>query len=147
MRKNKLEFLIVLPVLVLVMWIFYQWIGGALCNDMKAAGIERSFSEMELPPETECLETKSFVGNTSGTGNHTEIWAGMLIQSALAKEELGRYFEGYEIHTISECMENSFLASMKFSVLSESPHAQQDREYFVVDNYYEPFTQSDLRGH
>lgn len=146
--KGKISsFLAVVLVILLFAAVFYHFIGGALCNDIKASQIEKSFLRMYMPSGTECVETTSFVGNTSGTGNHTEIWAGMLIHSTLSKEELGGYFKDYAIHTISECMEDPFLDSLRFSVLSDSFSKEQNNGYFVVGNYYEAFTQSDMRGH
>ena len=146
--KGKFSrFLAVMLVILPFAVIFYNFIGGALCNDIKASQIEKSFLRMDLPSGTECVETTSFVGNASGTGNHTEIWAGMLIHSTLSKEELGSYFEDCAIHTILECMEDPFLASLRFSALSDSSYEEQRSGYFVVGNYYEAFTQSDMRGH
>lgn len=141
------RFLAVALVILLFIAVFYYFIGGALCNDIKASQIEKAFLRMDMPPGTECVETTSFVGNTSGTGNHTEIWAGMLIHSNLSKEELGSYFKDYAIHTISECMEDPFLDSLGFSALSGSSYEEQNSGYFVGGNYYEAFTQSDMRGH
>lgn len=147
MKRKFFEFLAVTLVILLFTAVFYNFIGGALCNDIKASQIEKSFLRMDLPSGTECVEITSFVGNTSGTGNHTEIWAGMLIHSTLSKEELGSYFEDCAIHTILECMEEPFLASLRFSALSDSSYEEQSSGYFVVGNYYEAFTQSDMRGH
>ena len=147
MKRKISRFLAVMIVILPFAAIFYNFIGGALCNDIKASQIEKSFLRMDMPSGTECVETTSFVGNTSGTGNHTEIWAGMLIHSTLSKEELGSHFKDYAMHTISECMEDPFLASLRFSALSDSSYEEQNSGYFVVGNYYEAFTQSDMRGH
>lgn len=146
--KGKIsKFLAVTSVILLFAVVFYNLIGGALCNNIKANQIEKSFLRLDMPPKTEFVETASFVGNTSGTGNHTEIWAGMLISSSLSKEELNDYFENYAIYTISECMEDTFLASQSFLEFSESFDEELNSGYFVVCNYYEAFTQQDLRGH
>lgn len=147
MKRKISRFLAVMIVILPFAVIFYNFIGGALCNDIKASRIEKSFLRMDMPSGAECVETTSFVGNTSGTGNHTEIWAGMLIHSTLSKEELGSYFKDYAIHTISECKEDPFLDSLRFSTLSDSSYEEQNSGYFVVGNYYEAFTQSDMRGH
>ena len=60
---------------VVVCLLFYCFFGGALCNDLRALRLEKAYSSMELPEGVVRLETASFVGNTSGAGNLTEIWA------------------------------------------------------------------------
>ena len=78
--KFLVKVLIAIPI-IFVAFLFWNFIGGAICNDMKAAKIKKEYMSMELPDKTELVETVTFVGNSSGTGNHTEIWVGMLIRT------------------------------------------------------------------
>ena len=132
---------------VVVFTLFYYFIGGALCNDLRAWRIEKGYASMELPDRTELAETASYVGNTAGTGNLTEIWAGMLVYSELPKEELEAYFPGdtvWEVPADLEKLPPYQRNFMDFEVLDgEDP----GKGYFVVSHFYNAFSQFDLRGH
>ena len=141
--------------------VFYIFFGGAICNDIKASHIEKEYAEMELPERTRRVSTVSYVGNTSGAGNLTEIWAGMVIYSELSAEELEEFFDGYyvvelpiglettqwqelndfskELYPITHMLREKLLSALREPISSEG--------YFVINKYYSPFTQQDLRGH
>lgn len=141
--------------------LFYFFFGGAICNDIKASRIEKEYAVMELPEKTRRISTVSYVGNTSGAGNLTEIWAGMVIYSELSAEELEEFFDGYyvvelpvgiektdwvdwldyaaELSPITEMLREKLFSALKEPISSEG--------YFVINKYYDAFTQQDLRGH
>lgn len=145
----------------LLLIFFYFFFGGAICNDIKASHIEKEYAAMELPEKTRRISTVSYVGNTSGAGNLTEIWAGMVIYSELSAEELEEFFDGYyvvelpiglettewqehndfsmELYPITLNLREKLLSALKEPISSEG--------YFVINKYYNPFTQQDLRGH
>jgi len=147
MGKRILKSIVILLAAMVVIIIGYNLFGGALCNNVRAAQIEKSFSSLELPEGTELIETASFVGNTSGTGNHTEIWAGMLVYSKLAEEDLNRYFEGYDVYGILDSQKNDWPRAMRNAGFSRLDEAMINEGYFVIGSYYEAFTQADIRGH
>lgn len=129
--------------LMLLFFICFNLFGGPLCNNFKASFIEKSYASLELPPECQLLETTSFVGNTSGTGNHTEIWAGMLLYTTLSEVELQPYFSDFDIYPASTDW-TSKLPLIRFSLLDNQP--AQDN-YYIIGRSYNAFTQMDLRGH
>ncbi|MCM1424609.1 MAG: hypothetical protein NC415_12470 [bacterium] len=113
---------------------------------------------MELPEKTERVETASWVGN-SGNGNHTDIWAGMVICSELPAEEIEEFFADYMVAELpAETDVEEYLAQEYnlelgtvtheieglFSTLQESI---SEDGCFLISRYYEAFTQQDLRGH
>ncbi|MDE5597169.1 MAG: hypothetical protein K2J04_04995 [Lachnospiraceae bacterium] len=140
---------------------FYFFFGGAICNDIKASRIEKEYAVMELPEKTRRVSTVSYVGNTSGAGNLTEIWAGMVVYSELSAEELEEFFDGYyvvelpvglettewqelndfskELYPITHMLREKLLSALKEPISSEG--------YFIINKYYDAFTQQDLRGH
>ena len=152
---------IVLSIISAVLLLFfYFFIGGQICNDIKASHIEKEYAEMELPEKTRRISTVSYVGNTSGASKNTEIWAGMVIYSELSAEELEAFFDGYyvvelpvgletaewhklndfskELYPITHMLQEKLLSALKEPISSEG--------YFVINKYYSPFTQMDLRG-
>ena len=53
---------------------------GPLCNDWAADRLRDDLiSGLELQPGEILVETAAWAGNSSGTGDHTELWAGALI--------------------------------------------------------------------
>ena len=74
----------------------YLLSGFAICpaiNDAKAKGIVRDFSKVSMPDGIEFVEASYFCGNTSGTGNHVEIWAGILVYSKLSENEVQQLYK------------------------------------------------------
>lgn len=68
-------------VLGLALMVAFFWGIGPRCNDRAAERLlEKLEAEVELPPEAEIVETAAWVGNRSGTGDHVELWAGLLVR-------------------------------------------------------------------
>ena len=142
--------------------VFYIFFGGAICNDIKASHIEKEYAVMELPERTRRVSTVSYVGNTSGAGKLTEIWAGMVVYSELSAEDLEEFYDGYyvvelpigvvktmdigdwiannysvELYPITTNISEKFFSSLEEPISSEG--------YFVINQFYDAFTQFDLR--
>ena len=82
--KLFIRAVIVMAILVILIPIsFFMWplTGGVIQNNIRASSVTREWRQMSVPPEIEVIEISYFVGNTAGTGNSVEIWAGMLIRS------------------------------------------------------------------
>lgn len=114
---------------------------GPLRNDRAA---DRLLNQLlaELPPETEIVEAAAWAGNSSGTGNHVEIWAGVLNRSGA----------GYSAEELWDC-------SGETLIRFEFPNTADPRElfptlaaadsregYFVYGRRGAAVTQWDLRG-
>jgi hypothetical protein len=119
-------------------------------NNHRAAQIKDMLGKIVLPPETELIETAAWCGNTGGTGNHVEIWAGVLIHSTLPEEEFDAFFNplpdpqtGYnhytEVWKVSE-----FLASTERYF---SPIGHMAELASLFDRYGEIFTEENADGH
>jgi len=149
MKILKRILLAILAIVIIVpigFMAFFLFVGPAL-NDARASSIEKELSRIELPPETEIIETASYCGNTGGTGNHVEIWAGVLIRSELTEEEISQFFKDYEIVWAVPVDENLYPEprdDMKFPYLSGN--GERTGCYIIAD-YYKAVTQNDIRGH
>lgn len=125
----------------------YFLFGGACLNDLRARRIEGQLARLELPAGTELVEVTSFVGNTSGTGNHVEIWAGILVYSTLSEEELEEYFAGRaHVSAVPQDLAAYLPYDKGFMAFHALEGVTNGDGYFVIDNYYPAFTQIDLRG-
>lgn len=119
----------------------YGFVIAPLRND-RAAG--RLLEELlaELPPETEIVETAVWAGNSAGTGNHTEIWAGVLNRSGAgdSAEELWDCSGGFAIRL-------DFPSTANLRELFPALASADSREgYFIYGRLGEAATQWDLRG-
>lgn len=117
----------------------YGLVLAPLRNDWAA---DRLLKELlaELPPETEVVETAVWAGNSSGTGNHVEIWAGVLNRSGAGfpAEELRENWTAAFSRGIPGTTDPREL----FPALSEGWEG-----YFIYGRLGEAATQWDLRGH
>lgn len=118
----------------------YGLVIAPLRNDRAAARLLDGLLA-ELPPETEIVETAVWAGNSSGTGNHVEIWAGILNRSGVgfSAEELRDSLWGWDLR-------------FGFPVTADPgklfPSLPEDWDgYYIYGRLGEAATQWDLRGH
>ena len=147
MTKRILKYVALFLMATFFLAVFWFFLGGAWCNDWRAAKLEREYARMELPEGAKRVETASFVGNTSGTGNHTEIWVGMLVYSELPVEELEAFYAGHMVEAVPEDLTVSYPYQKDFIEFQALQGKDCGKGYFVVGNYYDAVTQVDLRGH
>lgn len=147
--KKSTKIVITIIVVFLLGFNFWYFIGGAMSNDIKAEMIKKKYYALTLPEETELIEVKTFVGNSSGTGNHNEIWVGMLVKTQQTEDTLKNHFDGYEVYQAIlletgevEWIEKPIMINFK---ISENKVGYGN--YYIVGNFYEAVTQQDLRGH
>jgi len=150
--KLFIRFIIVTATIVLLIpLLFFMWplTGGVIQNNIRASSYTREWQQMVLPPEIEVIEIAYFVGNTAGTGNSVEIWAGMLIRSELPHEELISYFRG---HGIVAPLPNSgsFPANQVLMYRNTFSYLRRNEQWinlYAVGNFHSAATQFDIRGH
>jgi len=129
---------------------------GPAVNDIRAHKIERGFLNLTLPPQTEMVETVTFCGNSSGRSNHTEIWGGFVVKSALSEAELARWAEtitmphlmlGYKVWSVPEDFEAQEPVLCYYVHFEHFNDATEAEGYYMISSYYSAVTQHDLRGH
>ena len=160
-KKICLLLLILIISIPVVLFGFFVFIGPSL-NDARSETIKRELSEISLPPSSEIVEIASYCGNTSGTGNHVEIWAGVLIHTDLPEEEIIEFFD---VNTLSEYqmvwhipedltfqypgpidyIDHAFSYSNEYGDLFSGVKSVVG--YYIVGGHYEAFTQWDIRGY
>jgi len=140
---------VVLVMLIPVTFILWPLTGGVIQNNIRASSYMREWRQMMLPPEIEVIEISYFVGNTAGTGNSVEIWAGMLIRSELSMEEMITHFSGYGI--VDTLPNNGRLTTRQIyiyhSAFSYLRRNDEWRNLYAVGNFHAATTQFDIRGH
>ncbi|GCF92661.1 hypothetical protein NRIC_05520 [Enterococcus florum] len=145
-------FILVIPVLYLGGFLFIcPWI-----NNAKAERIEKAYQTFQLPPQTELVETTHFCGNTTGTGNHVEIWSGALLKSELSKEELANWLAKNPLPReasnpilwqVGEQLDARYPESLSFIQFKHLEDFFDSEGHYIVGGYYDAVTQNDIRGH
>lgn len=117
----------------------YGLVIAPLRNDRAAARLLDGLLA-ELPPETEIVETAVWAGNSSGTGNHVEIWAGVLNRS-------GAGTPAEELRDAGGAALSGFPGTADPEALFSRLTADGWEGYFIYGRLGEAATQWDLRGH
>ena len=157
MKKKQL--VIIVPMAIFIIIIAPYFIVPVL-NDARTSIITNEVASLPIPERTEILEIVSGFGNTSGTGNHTEIWIGMLLKSELSKDEIQDFFtktyqfrypgdrSSIETYSVKEDRHYSLVLSLIGKDLKKLKSDTDHDGYFVVgitENAISSFF--DLRGH
>ncbi len=133
----------IIIVLIVLMCLPY-WINDFAYNKFK----NEVADNVSLVSEVKPLEIISGCGNTSGTGNHTDLWAGVLIETQLSQEELNAAFaDAYNIQDTKKSGETTL--SMKiFNKTFSAVNKDETKNYFILE-FAEgaPCSALDLRGH
>ncbi len=145
--KRGLLTLVIAPIAIIVV-IVSLYIIFPILNDIKANRLATDWAEnIALPDNTEIVEVISGSGNTGGTGNHTEIWAGILIKSNLSSDEVNAFF-GSDVFVVDKSNTRTFIMSLmnkKFSYLDISTDYDDLYIIEIIDEAVS--SEFDLRGH
>ena len=117
-------------------------------NDFKAKQLANTLKDWTLPEKTEIVEVISGCGNTGGTGNHTEIWAGMLIKTELAEKGIHSYFDLLNVQKVDESHKHTFIMDLLGTRFNRLADVSQYDGYYIVETIDKAVSSSfDLRGH
>ena len=156
MLKKVMIGLLIVVVAIPAMYYMSLVVFCPVINDVRAAKIEKEFFNIPVPPKTEIVESYSFCGNTSGTGNHVEIWSGILVKSELPETELIQWAEGismsnivYEplLWAVPEDRTSQYPQSRKFIEFEHFNGMSEAKRYYIMGGYFDAVTQHDIRGH
>jgi len=146
MKKLKLIFGVIIVALLGFM------ISIPIVNDNTANRTAKSVKEIELPNDTEYIESFSKAGKLVGNGNGMQYLGGILIKSNLSLEELQAHYSKYaksEWEYIVEKKSDKEVRVVEHgSVLLKSDI--NDDNYYIVYSWgdeYSIYSQLDLRGH
>ncbi len=145
-RTKRLLLGLLLAFLIPVLLLAYPLAIAPLRNDLAADRLLKALlADVELPPEASVVETAAWAGNSSGTGNHVELWAGLLIRYEGAPETaLGIPAEELRDWGHGE----AFPVSLRPEDLFPALAGLDDWESrWILGTYGEAATQWDLRGH
>lgn len=141
--------------LIAVILILVIGISVPLINDYTAIPVARELSEMDLPPQTELIESISSAGKLVGSGNGMQYFGAMLIKSELSIEELEDYYSQYRKNQWSYIVEEQNGSEIKI-VEHRKLEFKELRDIYDLDKYYIVYSwgeskyalaDMDIRGH
>lgn len=145
-QTKRLLLGLLLAFLVPVLLLAYPLVIAPLRNDLAADRLLKELlADAELPPEASAVETAAWVGNSSGTGNHVELWAVLLIRYGGAPETaLGVPAEALRDWSHGESFPVSLRPEDLFPTLAG---LDAWTSCYIWGTYGEAVTQWDIRGH
>lgn len=148
--KKLLLIGVILLILILVIGISVP-----LINDYTAVTVARELGEMDLPLQTELIETISSAGKLVGSGNGMQYFGAILIKSELSIEELEDYYSQYRKNQWSYIVEEQNGSEIK-AVEHRNLEFKELRDIDDLDKYYIVYSwgeskfvlgDMDIRGH
>jgi len=88
---------VLIAILVVLALCISPFVIAPIANNIKAQSFISEVKKSAFPASTEVLEVVGGVGNTSGTGNHVELLAAVLVKSDLTLEQLRDYYRADSI--------------------------------------------------
>lgn len=154
--KRVLAVLLIVIITIPVIYFVSLTLIYPAINDARAEKIKEEYLNIELPPQTEIVETYNYCGNITGTGNHVEIWAGALIKSELPEAELFHWYEEMKISYVAyeplfwpvpEDLTSQYPETHSFIEFTHFNSMTEAKGYYIIGSYYDAVTQHDIRGH
>jgi hypothetical protein len=133
-------------IIILIMGSILPWFIFPVLNDIKAAKLKNTLQSNPLPQNTKIIDVVSGCGNTGGTGDHTEIWAAILIKTELSEEEIYEFY-GKKVFKVSDEDKETFIMRLldkEFACLKEISNYDG---YYIIECIGDPVSSFfDFRG-
>lgn len=149
---KKFKIICVITVSVLIFSILGFMISIPIVNNDIANKTATSIKEIELPNNTQYIETFSEAGKLIGNGNGMQYIGGILIKSELSLQDLQLYYSQYaknDWECIVEKQTNKNISFIEHEKVSFNSDINGDT-YYVVYSWGDNdsiYSELDLRGH
>ena len=151
--KIVISVLFALPVIVYVIIV--------IANNSIANNIEKELKSIELPNNTEIVDSISVAGKISGNGNGMQYFGAILVSSELNEDELENYYQNYskDIHVAKQetpnIFDGSYYQGYKFDDFDSNKKNYMVHRWKYNDsswnyednNFISELLNYDLRGH
>ena len=138
-------------ILVLIVVIFAGFVLSIpLANNSSAKKIEKQLVEIDLPDNTEIVESLSKAGKFVGNGNGMQFFGAMLIRSEKTLDELSAYYSQKSMNMIVEEQKTQKIQCIEHGEISFKTHILDAEDYYIVYLFGDgisPFSELDIRGH
>lgn len=143
MIKKVFKMIFLLFIVLLAMMILPFLICPIIDNAALRNYKKEVLNTLKLPQNTEVIETVGGCGNTSGTGNHAELYVAVLVKTTLSENKWKSYYT--VSHDVSLDGEQTFAMSLVGLYFS---HIDNPEGYYILEYAKEaPCSDFDLRGY
>ena len=144
MKKMKLS------VVTVVVFLVCCFASIPIVNDLTAKSIEKQLARVDLPENTELIESLSKAGKLVGNGNGMQYFGAILIRSEQTLEELSAYYSHELANVVVERQTAQKIEGVEHEELSFITDISQTEDYFIVYLFGDgiaPFLNLDIRGY
>jgi len=120
-----------------------------LLNDKTAGSLAKELRTIPPPYNTQILESLSGCGNVGGTGNHTDMWAGILIKTELEEKDVEQFYKEYYIKKVDTSNYQTFAMECVNKEFSNLNNIDDYEGFYIIETVerHEFYSFFDLRGH
>ena len=108
------------------------WFAFPILNDIKANNLKQELQSAPLPQSTEIIEALSGCGNTGGTGDHTETWAGIIIKTELSEDEIYSFY-GDNVQKVDLDKRKTFIMDLIGKEFTSLKSISEYDGYYIVE--------------
>lgn len=108
------------------------WFVFPVLNDIKANILKQELQNAPLPQSTKIIKSLAGCGNTGGTGDHTEVWAAILIKTDLSEDEIYKFY-GKNIQKVDAFRQNTFIMELLDKEFSRLNDISDYDGYYIVE--------------
>jgi len=138
--KKVIKIIAILVILVVAMCLPY-WVNDVACCRYKK-DVEKRIAQV---PDIRPIEIIHGCGNTTGTGDNTRLWVGVLVKSNSAELVLNGDFD--DVQNVQEYNDNNTILMINKNLKFTCSIDNNEKNYFIVEFVKEaPFSWLDLRG-
>ncbi len=147
MKKGCFIIVIIIVLVPILLLYVPQTVNDICCLQFK----NEVEADVEATEGVENIKTVYKCGNTSGTGDHTELWVAVMIKTELTYDALCEKISCNSITRIEEVDKYSFphfADEELFSMLLEHSTAKKENEQYYIFQFTKPAPLSwlDIRG-
>lgn len=119
-----------------------------IINDNVAKEVARSIREIQLPDNTEYVESFFQAGKLAGNGNGMQYLGGILIKSDCTLQDLQAYYSQHEQDELAYIVEEP-AAFLQHEYIALNENIEKDGYYIVYSWGFSDslFAELDIRGH
>ena len=147
MIKKRIKKIAIIIVMLIPIIIIASFIVVPIINDIKAEQLTDSLKKELLPEETILIEAISGCGNTTGTSNHAETWAGMLIKTELTEEQIYEFYGKANVQKVDETNQTTSILRLLGRHFKYLNNISEYEGYYIVERVGEAISAFELRGH
>lgn len=153
MKKLKI---LIICILIAILFPIILYAGIVIANNCIADSIEKDLTSVELPENTELIDSISIAGKISGNGNGMQYFGAILVSSEMTEDELENYYKTYidDVRVVKQESDIIFkYSSYRFKKFDANKNCYRvenwtyDDSHYVNNSIFSELLDCDIRAH